>query len=166
VIQKQNPVNAVGNKTPMHAALNILSRRQVSTGQMRFMLSRKGYALDDIQSCIEKLEGWGYLNDMVLARNILGAMIRNAPCGKKRCFYELRKRRFDRDLAETLIQEAYSEFDERDLAHAAAKQYAKNKTKWTLKDRERLARWLFRRGFTEATILSVAKTFGRVGDYE
>lgn len=57
---------------------------------------------------------------MVLARNIVEAIIRNSPCGKKRCLYELEKRQFDRDLAKTVVEEVYSEYDERELAHAAA----------------------------------------------
>ena len=150
----------------MNAALRILARRQVSSGQMKFMLSRKGFTSGEIDTCIEKLKEWGYLNDTVLAKNILDATIRNKPCGKKRCFYELRKRRFDKQLAETLIDEVYAELDERSLARTAARQYAKGKTQWTLKDTQRLARWLFRRGFTEATILSVVRTFGRVSDVE
>jgi regulatory protein len=161
-----SPANRVRNKTPMYAALNILSRRQVSTGQMRFMLSKKGFAPDDIRECIGKLEEWGYLNDVVLARNIVEAIIRNNPCGKKRCLYELEKRQFDRDLAKTVVEEVYSEYDERELAHAAAKQYARNKTEWTNRDKERLARWLYGRGFTHSTIFSVIRTFGQAGDYE
>ncbi len=150
----------------MHAALSILSRRQVSTGQMQFMLSRKGHTRASIEVCIDRLKQWGYLNDDALARSILSAMIRNTPCGRRRCFHELKKRRYDKDLAEALIEEIYSEFDESELAHIAARQYAKNKTKWTQKDKERLARWLFRRGFTQATILSLIKTFDRADDYE
>lgn len=156
----------MGNKTPMNAALSILSRRQVSSGQMRFLLSRKGFMPDDIEACVEKLEEWGYLNDIVLARDILAAMVRNTPCGKRRCFYELEKRRFSKELIEALVQEVYSELDERCLAHAAARQYAKGRSQWTLKDAERLARWLSRRGFTGETIFSVVRTFGPAGDVE
>jgi regulatory protein len=128
------------------------------------MLSRKGFMPGDIQACIEKLEEWGYLNDRVLARDILRAIIRNTPCGKRRCFYELEKRRFCKELIEDLVQEVYSGLDELCLAHTAAKQYAKGKSPWTLKDSERLARWLYRRGFTGETILSVVRTFGPAGD--
>jgi regulatory protein len=158
--------NAAGSRTPMHAALKILSRRQVSTGQMRFMLSEKGFAPDDIQECIGKLEEWNYLNDVDLARNIVEAMIRNTPCGKKRCAYELEKRRFDRELAKALIEQVYADYDERELALAAAKQYARNKTEWTRRDKERLARWLYRRGFTEPTVLSVLRALGQAKDCE
>ena len=161
-----SPENRVSDRTPMYAALNILSRRQVSTGQMRSMLSKKGFAPDDIQECIGKLEEWGYLNDVVLARNIVEAIIRNSPCGKKRCLYELEKRQFDRDLAKTVVEEVYSEYDERELAHAAAKQYARNKTEWATRDMERLARWLYRRGFDHSTVLSVIRTFGQGGHCE
>lgn len=163
-IPRYNPVRTVPNKAVMHAALSILSRRQVSTGQMQFMLSKKGHTIDGVKACIERLKQWGYLNDEALAKSILGAMIRNTPCGRRRCFHELKKRRFDKGLAEALIEETYSEFDESELAQIAARQYAKNKTKWTQKDKGRLARWLFRRGFTQATILSLLKTLGQADD--
>lgn len=161
-----SPANRVRNKTPMYAALNILSRRQVSTGQMRFMLSKKGFAPDDIRECIGKLEEWGYLDDVTLARNIVESMIRNNPCGKKRCLYELEKRQFEKELAKTLVEQVYSEYDEWDLAQAAAKQYARNKTEWATRDMERLARWLYRRGFDHSTVLSVIRTFGQGGHCE
>ena len=106
-----SPENRVSDRTPMYAALNILSRRQVSTGQMRSMLSKKGFAPDDIQECIGKLEEWGYLDDVTLARNIVESMIRNNPCGKKRCLYELEKRQFE-DW-QNLVEQVYSEYDER-----------------------------------------------------
>lgn len=162
----RTPASPARNRTPMHAALKILSRRQVSRGQMQFMLSTKGFAADDIRECIGKLEEWGYLNDEELARNIVEAMIRNTPCGKRRCLYELEKRRFDREMAKTLIDQVYAEYDELDLAHAAAKQYAKHKAQWTMRDKQRLAQWLYRRGFTEPTILSVIRTFGQADDCE
>ncbi len=156
----------MGNKLPISEALNILSRRQVSTGQMQFMLSRKGFSSCGIKECINKLQEWGYLDDQALAENILDSMIRNVPYGKKRCYHELRKRRFDKDLAKALIYEVYSEIDERELAQTAAKHYVERKTKWTVKDKQRLARWLFRRGFSESTIWSVVRMFGQADDYE
>ena len=127
---------------------------------MRFMLAKKGFSSDSIDSCVEKLEEWGYIDDASLSRNILAAMLKNSPCGKRRCFYELEKRRFSKELIDSLVEDVYRDLDERVLATAAAKQYAKNKVQWTLKDLKRLARWLSRRGFTGEAVFSAVSAFG------
>ncbi|MBP8619914.1 MAG: regulatory protein RecX [Firmicutes bacterium] len=156
----------MGSKTPMSAALRILSRRQVSSGQMKFMLLQKQFLPQQIDECIDKLEQWGYIDDRSLAADILERMISNSPCGKKRCLYELEKRRFDRELAKELVDRAYSELDERALAFAAAEQYAKNKSEMASKDVQRLAGWLSRRGFTGETIYTVIRAYSQASSGE
>ena len=156
----------MGSKTPMNAALRILSRRQVSSGQMKFLLLQKQFLPEEIDECIDRLEQWGYIDDKSLAADILETMISNSPCGKKRCLYELDKRRFDRELATELVDRAYSELDEKALAFAAAEQYAKNKSKMMSKDVQRLAGWLARRGFTSETIYAVVRAYGQASGWE
>jgi len=156
----------MGSKTAMNAALHILSRRQVSSGQMRFMLSQKKFPEEEIDDCVERLEQWGYINDRALAASILETMISRSPCGKKRCLYELEKRRFDSELAKELVDDLYAELDERTLAFSAAQQYAKGKSQMTSKDLQRLAGWLSRRGFTGETVYTVVRAYSQASDRE
>lgn len=148
--------STTGNRGVMSAALNVLSRKQVSTGQMRRLLSRKGYASDEIENCIAKLGEWRYLDDRSYAADLVLTMVGTCPFGRRRALFELKKRLFPADIVEAAVSEAYDTLDEEVLAHQAAAVYLRGKDESSLKVKERLTRWLLRRGFDFETANSVA----------
>lgn len=156
-----------GEKRPMDYALRVLSRRRVSTGNMKDLLARKGFTGSDADACIAKLTEWGYLDDQGYARDVLRAVSAACPVGRRRAQFELRKRQIDQDLARAVTDEAYAGVSEEALALEASRKYLNGKNTGSLKEkeRERLVRWLQRRGFGFSSIISVLRDTGQ-GDPE
>jgi SOS response regulatory protein OraA/RecX len=126
---------------------------------MRVSLSRRGYADQESETAIDKLVEWGYLDDESYCRDILRAMLNECPIGRRRAVFELRKRLFDKELIERAVDEAFEAVGEEELAALAAQKYLGGKRSGltTEKERERLARWLQRRGFGTEEILSALR---------
>lgn len=146
----------------MDYALRVLSRRRVSTGRMKELLARKGFTEQESDQCVAKLTEWGYLDDQGYARDVLQAVSAPCPVGRRRALYELRKRMVDPDLARTVTTESYEGVSEEALAQEAARKYMGGRREGPLKDKERdrLARWLGRRGFGYESIRSALRALG------
>ncbi|MGI6666652.1 MAG: regulatory protein RecX [Bacillota bacterium] len=143
-------------------ALGVLSRRRVSKGQMRESLSRKGYPDEESETAIAKLVEWGYLDDEIYSRDILRAMMNECPIGRRRAVFELSRRLFDKELIKRAVDEVFSGVGEEELAALAARKYLdrKNSGLTSERERERLARWLQRRGFGAEAIFSALRRTG------
>ncbi|HHY44841.1 MAG TPA: regulatory protein RecX [Firmicutes bacterium] len=143
-------------------ALGVLSRRRVSRGQMRESLRRKGYSDTEAETAIAKLVEWGYLDDKSYSREILRSMLAACPIGRRRAVFELTRKLFDKQLIEEAVDEVFAGLGEEELAALAARKYLSEKKSvlTTEKERERLARWLQRRGFGYEAISSALRTAG------
>ncbi len=144
---------------PMDYALRVLSRRRVTKAQLEESLKRKGAPDEEIQSCLERLSSWGYLDDRSYARDMLAESLSGCPVARRRAVYDLVKRGISKSLAEEAADEAYGDRSEGDLAQVAAEKYLSGRQCDSLTDqeRERLARWLWRRGFDGEAIRSVLR---------
>jgi SOS response regulatory protein OraA/RecX len=134
---------------------------------MKDLMNRKGFGEAESSECIAKLTEWGYLDDQGYARDVLRAVSSACPVGKRRAQFELRKRLIDKDLADSVTYDVYSGVSEEALASEAAGKYLNGKDIGSLKDkeRERLVRWLQRRGFGFQSIYSALRGAGQ-GDPE
>lgn len=130
-------------------------------------MSRKGFPDTESESCIAKLREWGYLDDQGYARDVLHAVSSECPVGRRRAAFELRKRSIDPELARAAVDETYEGLSEEVLAREAARKYLSGRKTGSLKEkeRERLARWLQRRGFGYESIRSALSSLGQ-GDPE
>ncbi len=133
----------------MGYALRTLSRRRVSTGQMRDLLARKGALPQEIDECVARLHQWGYLDDSSYAKDILEYALAECPIGRRRASFELAKKRFNREVLEEAISAVFGKLTEEELAQQAVQKYLNGRKYSTLEGRERkrLMRWLWRRGF-------------------
>jgi regulatory protein len=134
---------------------------------MRESLRRKGYSDKETETAIAKLVEWGYLDDEGYSREILRAMQRTCPIGRRRAVFELTRRLFDKELIERAVDEVFAGVGEEELAALAARKYLSNKKNesTTEIERERLARWLQRRGFGfEAIHSALRRTVWTTGD--
>lgn len=156
-----------GEKRPMDYALSVLSRKRVSTGSLKQLMSRKGFSEADAESCAAKLMEWGYLDDQDYAKDVLQAVMQECPVGRRRAGLELRKRAIGGELAAEVLQETFSGLSEEDLALTAAGKYLSGRDagSLTLNERQRLARWLQRRGFGYEAIRHALRSAG-TGDPE
>lgn len=154
-------------QSPLDYALGILSRRRASGGQITASMRRKGYSEQEVGEALARLSEWGYLDDEGYARDILHSMAEGCPLGRRRAKYELSKRLFDTDTIEAAVNEAFLGQREDEMALLAARKYLDGKSgvSVTEKERERLARWLQRRGFDTESICSALRSLG-LGDRE
>jgi len=149
-------------RTATDYALGVLSRRRVSKGQMRESLRLKGYSDKEAETAIAKLVEWGYLDDGSYSRELLRSMLNTCPIGRRRAVFELSRRLFERELIETVVDEVFTGVGEEELAALAVRKYLSQRKSGltTEKERERLARWLQRRGFGFEAISSVLRRTG------
>lgn len=144
----------------MDVALKALSRRRLSQGQVLLILTKKGFSEEDSKACLAKLNSWGYLDDRALARDLVENMLKECPVGKRRALYELSKRLIDKETAEEIVAQVYSGLTEDDLAFEAAEKYLNGRTVTTVKEYQRLGRWLARQGFGYEAIIRVLRNLG------
>jgi regulatory protein len=128
------------------SALGLLAHRPRSVREITDRLRRKGYEQVTIDRAIEKLEGWGYIDDTEFARFWVENRASHKPRGHRLLEQELRQKGVDRELVKEVIAEA--EIDEGtaalDLARAKLPSYKHDDPQTA---RRKLVGYLQRRGF-------------------
>jgi regulatory protein len=152
-------------KTVIQYALQKLSRRFYSRQAMRQMLSEEGYDGESVENTLAKLEEWGYLDDLKLARYQLRRYTSRQPKG--RLWIE---RRLIHEGVEPgavcQVLEEYAADQESALAAEAARRFVRSKAR-TPSDSEKirgaLARFLAARGFSSSLIREILHEFRFTG---
>ena len=146
------------------AALVLLGHRARSEHELRDRLRQKGFSPGAIDAAIEKLAGWGYLNDAAFARAWVESRAANQPRGERLLAQELRRKGVDRELVADTI--AAAEVDETTDALALAT--AKLRSYRGLDPpvaRRRLGAFLARRGYGYDVVgPTLARLFGEGAD--
>jgi regulatory protein len=128
------------------SALGLVARRPRSVREITDRLRRKGFEQATIDRAIEKLEGWGYIDDTEFARFWVENRASHKPRGHRLLEQELRQKGVDRELVKEAIAEA--EIDEEgaalDLARAKLPSYKHDDPQTA---RRKLVGYLQRRGF-------------------
>lgn len=126
-------------------AIRLLGIRARSRKEMERFLSKKGYAVAEIASVLDRLTLQGYLNDAAFARQWVSSRLRRRPRGTLALTWELRQK----GLSDKEIGEATSRVDEAAAAWAAVKPRLRQ---WSGLDRDGLRKkmipFLKRRGFS------------------
>ncbi|HVJ50512.1 regulatory protein RecX [Desulfitobacterium sp.] len=87
-------------KSALDTALTYLSRRALTHYELKLRLEKKEYSETEIQEAMERVEGWGYVNDQVLALSF--AQTKLVSSSRKRVKQELLRR----GVAPLLVEEA------------------------------------------------------------
>jgi len=136
----------------MDAALTYLGYRSRTRAQMEEYLKGKGFPSAAIAETMDKLAGYGYLDDMRYAREYLSSLRGGRPLGRVRIKIALK----ERGVAEEIIEEALTAYgEEEELAQAVAclqKQIALRQGKSPEIRRKQCYAALARRGFNWETI--------------
>lgn len=136
------------------ACLRLLAMRARSRHELLTALERKGFPEPVRQVALEKLQGWGYLDDERFARERAAVLLAGGKHGPQAVRQRLRSHGLSPEAAERAVASASSEveFD----PEAAARQVLERRG---LLDRElgprekaRAARLLVSRGFSEEVI--------------
>lgn len=95
-------------KTATEVALTLLGRRDFSVSEMRQKLALRGYAHDEIDHALSRVDEMGYLNDGRYAQRFVSDRSRFRGWGPRRLKHELQKRQ----ITETDISAALQHWQE------------------------------------------------------
>jgi len=128
------------------AALRLLAVRPRSEKELRDRLKQKAYDPETIEAVLERVRGWGYLDDADFAQRWVANRIEHRPRGRRMLEQELRAKGIDRDTISETLEEA-----DLDETAAAIELAEKSATRLRSLDpdvaRRRLTGQLARRGF-------------------
>ena len=134
----------------MNRAFNLLSAKPRSIAEMRQRLLEKDWTNEEIvDSVLEKLKEYNYLNDAQYAENFAASNIRQKPQGKRKLQLKLAQKRVDKETAKEALEKVYEETPEADLLEQALEK--RLRLKGIPKDRDetkKLFDYLLRQGFS------------------
>lgn len=141
-------------------ALRFLARRQRTEKEVRDKLRDREFADEEIQKTVENLRELGFLNDEEFARSYIRHQLTLRPKGKLVLKQKLLLLGIQRELADAAVNEAFQETDQTDVALQAAQKFIKKSAKRKddpRKERQKLAAFLTRRGFSWDIVSSITK---------
>lgn len=140
----------------IEAALRLLVVRPRSEHELRDRLKRKQFEPETIDLAMERVRGWGYLDDADFARRWVESRVLHRPRGERMLKQELRAKGIDSDTISEVIEEA--DLDDVGAAIAVAEKIAPRLRSLDPQvARRRLTGQLARRGFSYDAISKAIK---------
>ena len=128
-------------------ALNYLSYRSRSKKEMIDYLSRKGFSMEAVKLALNKLESYGYIDDLSFAINWAKSRLNSKSVSKRMIAFELYKKGIDRAVTDQAL-ELIGEVEEEKAAFALAEKYYKRYERYEKRERlYKISQALARRGF-------------------
>jgi regulatory protein len=147
------------------AALRLLAVRARSEGELADRLRRKGFSDETARQVLVALSDVGLVDDEAFARAWVDERVRLRPVGPRRLVQELLAKHVDRELAERVIDEAFGERTELELAmRALTKKTRASGAGSDRRTRARLHAFLVRRGFSYEVASAALKELERKND--
>ncbi|MCW5961115.1 MAG: RecX family transcriptional regulator [Pyrinomonadaceae bacterium] len=113
-----NPVRS--RERTFDRAVNLLAYKPRSIEELRGRLLEKVWTNDDIvDEVIEKLKGYGYLDDLLYAKQLAASKIRQKAVGRRRLKMDLSKKKLDKETIEHALEQTFEETPEEDLIDLA-----------------------------------------------
>ncbi len=131
--------------------LRLVAFRDRTEKEIRDRLKEKKYGEDEIDDEISFLKDYGYINDLRFAEHFTHDAINLKKWGKIRIRMELVKKGIDRDVADSVIEDAFMEIDG-DLVLLQMRSRFKNSDFSNMKERTRIFNFFMRRGFSAEEI--------------
>jgi regulatory protein len=137
-------------------ALTLLSRRELSTRQLRDRLARRKFSPDQIDAALERLTRDRTVDDrrVAVAAARIEATVKGR--GRHRVAQSLQRLGVSAEVARTAIDDVFSEIDEADLLERALDRRLKGVSPRDLdaRARARVVRHLVSRGFDTSQVLT------------
>ncbi len=156
-------------KSVWEAAVGCLSRRALTGSELGIRLREKGYAGSEVLEVLEKMEKFGYLNDLELAITV--AQNRLKRYSRRRVLQDLQNRGLAPQVIEQALSSTYSFDDEIEQCLTLAKRWwvqeskrweqriardgTKNSVPRELWLQQNIARKLFQRGYPSDMVKNV-----------
>ena len=136
-------------KKTFDRAVNLLTYKQRSVAELRHRLMEKNWTNQEIvDSVIEKLTEYNYLNDDDYAFNLAASKLRTNAVGKRRLKQDLLRKKLDKQTIETAVERAFEEVPETELIERAVEKRLRNKGRpETPNEQKNFFAYLMRQGF-------------------
>lgn len=131
-------------------AVNLLAYKPRSITELRERLFEKDWTNRAIiEEVIEKLEGYGYVNDAQFAQDFAASKLRQKPVGKRVLKQKLTLKKLDKETVEAAIEKAFEETPETEIIELAIAKRLRLKGKpETREDTKKFYDFLLRQGFS------------------
>ncbi len=140
------------NKQLLNKALKRLSRRAYSEQELKNYLVKFAPTTDELKEVFIKLRSWGYLDDQKLAEEWYEFYLCKEIYGYFYIFKKLQTKGIPLEIIKTTLANYDFELELKRAKVLAEKYWQKDKS---LKGREKVARRLYYRGFSEANIRKI-----------
>ena len=144
-------------------ALKSAGARAQSTGEMRSKLRQRAARAEDVDTTIEKLKEYGFLDDRRYAENLAAARLENDGFGKQRALRDLAQKRIAPAVACDAVDQVYTGQDETALIEAFIRRRYRNADREKLFQQDKDLASAFRRlrmaGFQPGNIVKILKQF-------
>lgn len=148
-------------------AVNLLTYKPRSIKELRDRLLEKIWTNQEIvDEVIEKLKGYGYLDDLQFAKSFAVSKVRQKPIGKKRLRMDLMKKRLDKETIEKTLEATFEETPEEEIIDRAIEKRLRIKGKpEDQNEKKKFFDHLLRLGFSYDTIRDKMREISD-GDFE
>jgi len=133
----------------MNRAVRLLAAKPRSILELRDRLLEKLWTNPEIvDSVIEKLKGYKYLDDEQFARDVASSKLRQKPQGRLKLQQAMSRKKLDRKVVDDAIDDAYEKLPETDLIDTAIQKRLRLKGRpETREDVKKFYDHLMRQGF-------------------
>lgn len=112
---------AVNSRRAFNKAVDLLSRRDHSEGELVEKLKQRDIDESAALSAVEKLKDYGYLDDRRFAKGYAAELQRLKGFGKRRIIQELYRKKVSRDIIDEVLEEM--EFSDEELVEIIKRKY-------------------------------------------
>lgn len=146
-------------------AVNLLTYRARSVEELRGRLMEKSWSdAAIVDQVIEKLRGYGYLNDQEFARDFAQARLRQKPVGRRVLQQKLRLKKLDSAIVERALDESFEVMPERDLIVEAIERRVRGRgLPESREDQKKLFDYLMRQGFSSSLVSGTLRELRAAG---
>ncbi len=152
-------------KTAHAVALQLLSRRALSEEELRCKLRKRGFASEEVEQEVARLLRAGLLSDLELARMVMRAKLASGH-GRRAIYAALRQRGVEGEVGERALAELSPEDEEQALSRAVEKALSRFEKGKASHRRQKVVRYLLRRGFGLSAALRATEFLGGELDEE
>ena len=147
--------------SPYARAVALLGRRAHFRAELRAKLLGRGYADDEVEGALDRLERDRYLDDGRTARELVAAKLARGPIGRRRLAAELARKGAPAEAAAAALDDLVPD-DDREAARRAAESWLGRRR--GRPDPAALARHLERRGFSPGAIWGEVERLGSLAE--
>jgi regulatory protein len=157
------PVDAEkARERTLQRAVKLLAAKPRSVAELRERLLEKEWASDEaVEYALEKLKGYGYLDDERFAFGFASYRVRQKPVGRQRLARDLQMKKIERETADAALEMVYQETPEEELiARAIEKRIRLRGRPTTRQQTKSLYEHLLRLGFPYDLIIRKVREVG------